>query len=258
MYALSQSSLACLPFANSVSHTCHRTRCARRLPRLDGLRAGASGSGDGDASAHIAGDSRPARGCGAAPSRRPSSAGGPGVGRWAACGRAVAARAARAAIAPRCRRRRVRATARANRRRSPPGRCLDAVLGPPSDQGVEAAASALKVRVSQIGSRRGVAQSRTVAVTSNLCTSSPRGAGMDNVQVIVPHRFASCGECGGSGGGAVGYIAGLDADRAGQFSLGDVHHSAIATTVLPPPLLCCGPQNGIEATAGRSSISCTN
>ena len=40
-----------------------------------------------------------------------------------------------------------------------------------------------------------------------------------------------------------GYIAGLDADRPGQFSLGEnVHHSATATTVLPPPLLCRRPR----------------
>ena len=87
MYTLSQSSLAHLPLANSVSHTWRRPRWARPLA-VTGRSAlpAPAGLGDGDAPAHIAGDFRPARGCGAAPSRRPSSAGGPGFSRWAACG----------------------------------------------------------------------------------------------------------------------------------------------------------------------------
>ena len=159
------------------------------------------------------------------------------------------------------------------------GRRLDAVAGQPSDQGVQAACqrtegACLAGRFTT-GRRTQPHRGRDL----HLVHVESRGAGMDNVQVIVPHRFASCRGTGRGGGGAVGrtensrpegavhfaarprreagYIAGLDADRPGQFSLGEnVHHSAVTTTVLPPPLFCRGLHNGTEAIAGRSSISC--
>ena len=140
-------------------------------------------------------------------------------------------------------------------------------------------ASARKVRVSQVGSLPGAAHSRTVAVISILCTSSPAARGWTTCRSSFligspPVGVPGVAEAGRSVGrrtralrGAVhfaarprreaGYIAGLDADRPGQFSLGEnVHHSAVTTTVLPPPLFCRGLHNGTEAIAGRSSISC--
>ena len=122
-------------------------------------------------------------------------------------------------------------------------RRVDAVAGQPGDQGVQAAC------------QRTEGACLTGRLTAGRCTEPHRGcdlhfvhieshgAGMDNVQVIVPHRFASCRGTGGGGGGAIGrtensrpegavhfaarprreagHIAGLDADRPGQFTVGE-------------------------------------
>ena len=71
-------------------------------------------------------------------------------------------------------------------------------------------ASALNRRVSHRGWPPVAPASRTVAVMCPLCTSSPRRAGMDNAQLIVHHRVASC--LRGSGGGGTGPV-GLEDSR---------------------------------------------
>ena len=80
------------------------------------------------------------------------------------------------------------------------GRRLDAVAGQPSDQGVQAACqrtegACLAGRFTT-GRRTQPHRGRGL----HLVHVESRGAGMDNVQVIVPHRFASCRGTGRGGG----------------------------------------------------------
>lgn len=133
-------------------------------------------------------------------------------------------------------------------------RRLDTVAGQPGDESVQAARQCTEGARLAGGFTAGRCAEPHRGRDLQLVHVEPRGAGMDNVQVIVRHPFASCGSSGGGAAGRTGnsrpedaahfaacprreagHIAGLEADRPGQFSLGESSTTTAVTTTVPPP-----------------------